>query len=753
MTTFRIIPDKEVQSNDIKELFRELHNYQSLWQRKQNKKISGSWIKDNRFCFEIVIEKEDVGFYLTSSNNNDIDIIKKNLKKSTITEQKYNLSIDNNTAIRELELKYHYFLSLSTDGSQLEPIGSLLEIQKMLKDNENVIIQYIFSPENYEWGLNCSEAYQKFKDGIMSYQLRLDKNELINNCAKSLAHCGLVVGELVQEIILGDESQVKKIKIEDNDISKILRDKKLSRSTLEKAKFNAYNTTIRLISHSDNIDCREQLLHALEVSYNTIRLDNYLISKKIISTERYIKRVQERKLSITPVRNILTTEETAKLCFLPQVTLQNLFKMQSIDMREVEIPSILLNGSIPIGIAIKNGNEKSVYWQDDYNIMGLPKIVVGGMGSGKSEVTITFTVCASRINHGAIVLDYIKDCELSRKMEQYIPKDKLIIIDLSDVKNLSGLAFPEVKLDNNYTSFDLIRNVSDLSEQVLYLINALNDGTAQPLTPKMTRLLDTACKVTFMTGRIKIYDVINMLQNYKIRHEIIDDVISKKLFLKDDIKILDLLSLDEIDSKGKVCGTKETKIENIMDRINILVRNPYLEMMLKSEPNYDIDFVKYMNDGKIVLIRMPEGVFKKKWIKDVLTTYFLSRIWLSAQIRGSTQKQPRTVHVITDEIHQAETASKLIAENICEGRKFGISYYFTCQYLKQFKTLLDGVEGAGASYMLLKGTHKENYQMLKEELGDFQIDELLNMKKWCSVNLIQTSEGVKTFISHLPTPL
>ena len=149
---------------------------------------------------------------------------------------------------------------------------------------------------------------------------------------------------------------------------------------------------------------------------------------------------------------------------------------------------------------------------------------------------------------------------------------------------------------------------------------------------------------------------------------------------------------------------------------------------------------------------MPESAFKKKWVRDVLVTYFMSRVWLATLIR-SKEKKPKITHLVTDEIHQVPTAAKLVAETITEGRKHGIDYYFTCQFLKQFKELLDGMEGAGASYMLLAGTHKKNFIALKEECGEFTLEELMKMKKFHSFNIIQTSEGTKNFISELPVPL
>jgi aryl-phospho-beta-D-glucosidase BglC (GH1 family) len=70
--------------------------------------------------------------------------------------------------------------------------------------------------------------------------------------------------------------------------------------------------------------------------------------------------------------------------------------------------------------------------------------------------------------------------------------------------------------------------------------------------------------------------------------------------------------------------------------------------------------------------------------------------------------------------------------------------------LKQFKGLLDAVKSSGASYMLLTGTEKENFNMLQEELQPFTIDDLLNMKPWHSLNYINCNNQYVKYISKLP---
>ena len=53
--------------------------------------------------------------------------------------------------------------------------------------------------------------------------------------------------------------------------------------------------------------------------------------------------------------------------------------------------------------------------------------------------------------------------------------------------------------------------------------------------------------------------------------------------------------------------------------------------------------------------------------------------------------------------------------------------------------------------MLISGCEKSNYQELREELeNNFDLEDMLNMKRFYSMNLIKTSDGYSSFITKLP---
>ena len=115
----------------------------------------------------------------------------------------------------------------------------------------------------------------------------------------------------------------------------------------------------------------------------------------------------------------------------------------------------------------------------------------------------------------------------------------------------------------------------------------------------------------------------------------------------------------------------------------------------------------------------------------------------------------KVVHIMLDEIHQLDNSTSLMIKNIAEDRKFRTTYVFTCQFLKQFKSLWEPLKGTGCNFMLLSGCEKENFKMLSEEIGNnFTIEELLHLPAWHSLNIIRGREkAITTFITKLPSQL
>jgi hypothetical protein len=266
----------------------------------------------------------------------------------------------------------------------------------------------------------------------------------------------------------------------------------------------------------------------------------------------------------------------------------------------------------------------------------------------------------------------------------------------------------------------------------------------------MTRYLIAAAKIVFVHPNEKIDNVFRVLEDWQTRGEYIRK--SKGIYNYNDRVLNTLRELNDTDDKGKVIGARHNLIQGILNRIDRLLEDPRLEMMLKADVDNTHDFTKYMNEGKAVYIKMPEKAFKDPVTKDIIVTYFMTRIRLSSLERSEIGK-PNICHIITNEVHQIPTAASFFKNHITEFRKFGLAPYFTIHYLKQFRSLLDAVKSSGVSYMLLSGLESENILALKDLLNLFTVEDALGLKSFHSLNIIRHNNQYAKFITALPKPI
>ena len=147
--------------------------------------------------------------------------------------------------------------------------------------------------------------------------------------------------------------------------------------------------------------------------------------------------------------------------------------------------------------------------------------------------------------------------------------------------------------------------------------------------------------------------------------------------------------------------------------MTLLKRDYYLKMMFNKTPENNVNFVDLMEEGKVVLIRMPQSKFKK-YVKNVIATFLITKLWTSAEIRGDLHKKPTRSHIIIDELSQVKTAENYLDTIITETRKYGFKPVLSGQRLFQLeKNFIEDLKGAGASFMLLKGSLKEDFEFIK----------------------------------------
>ena len=669
-----------------------------------------------------------------------------------------------NTEVCELILKDYNFKSLSVSRGDLYPLTNMMGILKMLSDDETIRVNIAIEPtKRSNWVDISKDEYKQYENGKIVNNDTDKREELIKlgfTGAEAIVNLYIEMRLLLLESILGiittDEKEDKlniNLKIDSlEDIKKANKYSGLTPETNYKMTSEVFKVRISILSSS--LDSSRAKLNMLSVanSYKGLNNDNSLVIKLLTrkQQENLFNDVMENY--IKPSKHcILSDKEVSKLIQLPQKDLQNEYKIQSIDTREVEIPEQLQNGLVRIGIAEKQGKKITAYWSKDKNVMALSKVFIGPQTAGKTTAVKRTVKDCYKAGYSNIVIDFIENCQTSKEIEEVISDKDKVILELGNKSYIPALAYNEVSnmITEDMDSWDRINYANLIAEQVEYLINSVTDSGTGELTAPMIRYLHAASMITFIRQGATINDVFLVLRRWDKRNEAIRYAKYLNCFEKDDDIFYDLEELHERDKEGKIIGTRESLIIGILNRIVILQKNPFTKAMLGADINKEDNITKWIEEGKSIFIHIPQTKFPNQNTRDILTTFFISRIWLAVQMRENN-KDARLCNGIFDEVHQVPTTARFLSNHITEFRRHRLGLILSCHYLKQMRELLIALKSSGASYVLIAGTEKENLEALKEEILPFTVEEGMKLKPHTSINVVNYGNQYAKFIASLP---
>lgn len=628
-------------------------------------------------------------------------------------------------------------MSLNCDKRNNVLLSSLLTTIYSMEDGDKVGVFYNFAPTNQKpWRAKWDNTMKKLKS-----DLPIDKNKAD---MLYILRLGLIMFSNICDIVLDSVSFNK-----NSQKPKPIRDVILTQDTSNKRNSMVINAQIVCLSESDNPDREYNNVISVGNSFDCLESDNKLILRKMKKDINYLetKIKGADKIMVQP-------REAQNFISLPARELLEEYKViDHSNVLETQVPKKLQSGYISLGMCKYKDTKTEAFLRDEYNQGNLPLVLLGEQGSGKTTYISNYVKYIQRRDEGCMLIDYIKNCELANTIERNTPKDRLIVVDMSDVNSAQGFGYNELQPKNS-NPISLLDVANRKSLYIQMLIDALN-VEGDPLSTSMDRYLSATSNIVFLNNNASLKDVVRCLNDYEFRRKCIDSIpLMLRNMLEDEISALN--ELDEYAKDNKtVIGTRSIKIDGINHRINILKKDLRLKMMFNKNCNDNIDLVKSMDDGKIVLIKMPQEYFATPYSKNVIVTYLLTKIWCATLVRGSRENQPKRFHVITDELFQAKTAMQMLRyqEILPQTRKFGCRFLISAQNLQQILLIDQTLRSAGASYMLMKGSGKSAYNEMKEELYPFTLDDLEGLPQFSSLNIINYEDGRAKFITELPRPL
>lgn len=692
-----------------------------------------------KMSYYIYMEKQTVQFYFIVPEvyyglfkDKIIDVWK---NKVTITQVDDIPMFDKDALKFYMTYKEEDAFSLTCDKRNNVLLNSMFNTIHIMEEGDKLGVFYNFAPAYQKnWQSRYDRTIEK-----KQHNLPTSKNKI--SVTYVCMYILLKFAELADLLI----SSLSKKEQE----NKTLQDLRLDTATTSKKHALIVNTQILCFSNSEDKYREYNNLVSVCQAFECLDSDNRLVRR------RYRK---EFNLLDTKIKGAETMKiqpkEGQNFISLPGMELLNEHVIiEHTNILETEVPKELQQGYISLGISTYKGNPMEAFLRDNYDQGNFPLVLIGEQGSGKTTFLSNYAKNIIQRNEGCMLIDFIKNCELADTIKDAVPPDRVIELDMTNIKNAQGIGYNELKPKTN----DLDELMDVANRKAIYiqmLIDALNvDG--DPLSSSMDRYLSAATNIVFLNNYASLKDVVRCLNDHEYRKKCIDSV---PILLRESLEeeISALTELDEVDGKsGMVKGTRMSRIDGINHRINLLRKDLRLKMMFNKSCDHNINLVNAMNEGKIILVKMPQEYFATPYSKNVIVTYLFTKIWAAQLIRGGMEKEPKRFHVIVDEVFQAKTAMKLLKEQeiLPQTRKFGCKFVFSCQYLGQIDLIDQTLRSAGASYMLMKGSGKANFNEFKDELAPYTLEDMEALPQYHSLNLINYDKKRAKFITKLPKPL
>jgi hypothetical protein len=730
------------------------HTYRSLDKRIQRERKKIKFETSYKISFMMDIQNGNASFYFIVPERFEKqleDKVKLIWPRATvkILDEKIK-PFSNDIEVYQMAYKKEDALSLHTDQRTIEPLRSILSVIDIMKEDDRVAIVYNFIPRSqFGWQTTYNRTMRKIDDLKV-----VDKKQTsLEYIAKSTV---LTSAKLFSDFlkVLDDFTGGSQEKAADSlwaDINSLCEErKKLQKATTDKKDLDVINTQIAVISDSKDRDRRRD--NAISACHG------FGVMGQEANNELIYSRKKMKKLFVEDIwpniqMNTMSINEAAEFLQIPgRSILSEYGKITAINNTETQVPDELKEGVMCIGTNVYHGFPTKAYLSTDFDYRNLTLCIIGPTRAGKTNLICHLVEDAVLANETVINFDFCGNCEVSDEISKHVPKNKVLSIDCSKYEQLQGLGYNEIKPKND-SMFEVYKCTKMKAQQLVTFIDSINADTK--LEPQMKRYLKAASYVVFINnGPIK--DVFGVLENHVKRHDYIEKVPQNQLENLEEylgyLEELDKWSNGTKDNPPQIIGTQGTKIQGILNRIDAIKDNTYTELMLKKDCTNNIDLVIEMQKPQLICLRMPEEMFPTDPERDVYCTYWLTKILGALQIRHvNIPEHERTkVNIIFDELYQIPDCQSLLKKHINRIAKKTCKPIISCHSLEQIKYIRPELKNANTSYVMVSGCDKANYDELKEELAPFELEDLLTLPRYSSLNLIKCNDGFARFITKLP---
>ncbi|MGC4378424.1 ATP-binding protein [Fictibacillus sp. Mic-4] len=744
MVTYRLTPHQSVTNNTNRKLWRQLHKmyliYESKLSRLTRKGLRFSFREKDVIWYDVVFRVIDgekrIEFYVSTAqlwSKKLRETIEDRMKVTIEEVERETLQVpQENTVVQELRYLRNDIFSLHTDATeQTSPISSILSaVDDLSEDGDFARLSIATETINHrKWAQNAAYAHDKLAKGVIPQRGRMSLTRVSKGVKNGIAKLIYEVHSLVTDVFKAVEKSFIKSDskdIETPEIKPLETDTtRLGNKSAAKRYQPVWRTHIRIAAHCNSKLRTDLVANTISSAFGELGEDNELHRIKIRVNGKRVKIIEElNTLQLSAQTkadgdaNLMSCDELAKIALqLPTRDVQMRYEdALSVNRKvETEVPAVFRGKGITLGHSEFKGDSVPVKIPvKNYDELFRTYVFQGSQGMGKDTALKNFVIDAC-LEHGigSIVPDAI--CEdgsrgLADGLRDALPADKIVDLDLSNVDWPVPMDLTEIvaKLGRN--------GVNRFAQEIIDFFGDLAEMA------RSRAILREAAKAS--GGSLLAVKLLLENEEYRARRV-------KKLREEGNERLA-----EQIEGWGdnKKLGAKA---DAILYRLDELFGDDALLHIFAQDPHPDVNFEKWIAEGKVVILRIPNrklGTLATKtlmhWI--VLKTFMTKLLMDRADIG---------CFLVFNEPHQYMTdgLQRLLQRLVLEGRKWRLGSLFAFHHVGLLpRAFADDLQASGTNWFLFANTHKGVYERLSEELSPtFDVESAMQTERYHAICLLQ----------------
>ena len=799
MITYRLTPHSSVTNNQNAKMWRVLHKmyeiYDAMPARLTREGFKFTAREKDTIWFDVVFRQVDghksVEYYVSTTQiwaKKFREIIENYMRVTVEVADKTALVVpsENELTLQELRLARHDIFALQTNQSeQTSPVASILSaLDDVSEDGDYARMSVCTETQGRrKWAQNASYAHEKLSKGKVPQRAKLTADKAYKTLGKAI---GTFVNELydiindilhaVSSVFFKSAGGFEKRKIVDKTDALIeeIQANKVSAKSAEKMNQPVWKSHVRVVASTKEILRGQLVANTISSAFGEIAGNNELLPFKIRMKARKREVVEELNTLRLSQRtkadgdvSLLSCDELAKVSMqMPTAAVQQRYEEELATKRQVEtdLPKIMIHKKsekyvtlegirISIGDCNITQNSRQVRKQSrkengilvghsevrgvKYPI-GLPTSnldetfrsygLVGAPRMGKDTLAKNLVI-EGALQHGigSFVIDAImEDGErgFADGVRDSLPPDRVIDIDLSDAEYPVPMDLTEIVEQlgangSNRFAQELIDFFGDMESmgQSRAILREFAKASGGSLFAIKRLLEDEIYRVKKARELRKQGNVRTAEFIEKYSSEWGEDAKGNPKIVRDGQKALD----------GRATA--------ILNRLDEMLGDDVLYRIFAQPASPEIDFAKWIREGKVVILRVPNrklgALSAKTLIHWITLKIFMTKLLMDPNDGGA--------FIVFNEPHQFLTPGlkALMQRIVLEGPKWRLAGIFAFHHFDLLRHGLDDdLISGGINWFLFANDNRKVFERLESQLKPtFDVDLALMTEAYDAIVL------------------